>query len=90
MVFSFIKTEQTNYKMKLKPDLATNIQENFAGMKFLIYIENESFIKQIEIVRQILIITSILGGLIYIFNYMKISKEMVTFEHKFLYYLSIT
>lgn len=82
------ETTYNAYKIVLKPDLTKDILENFDGMKLLVYIENEAFITYFTNLRNLLLLLSVISCLVYIRGYKRLSPEMLTFEHKFLYYSS--
>lgn len=58
-------------------------------MKLFGVSESEEHIRYYMNTMNIMIILSIIGGMIYLKSYFKMTTEIITFEHKFIFYLSI-
>ena len=77
------------YKIEVNFKINENLKKSIKNINFEIFIGNEKKIKQMEILRYFFLFFSIFFGIYYFLFFFKIEKNTITYEHKFIFWLSI-
>lgn len=89
MLFLFPDLQHENYKLVINLEVDNSLAQVFDEIFFYVSYSNSSFTVFLIAFRSFLLVLSILTGCLYLRFYTSISKDSVTFEHRFIGILSI-